>query len=144
MLVELPTDDNAYPFSTELEVRMSDTAGGIHLGNHVMVQYMNESMMKLYAAMGFRGPLIGDVSFIQRDMAICYRSEAGYGDVVQIFVAIEAFEEKQYHMIFRLYNPKKQREIAHIKALFASFNYKERKMVEVPQELKDAYQKLKG
>ena len=144
MLVELPTDNNAYPFSTELEVRMSDTAGGVHLGNHVIVQYMNESMMKLYQAMGFRGPLINDVSFIQRDMAICYRSEANYGDIVQVFVAIEEFEEKQYKMIFRLYNPKKQREIAHIRGLFASFNYKERKMVEVPSELREAYAKLSG
>ena len=142
MLVELPTEAEAYPFSTKLEVRINDCSGGIHLGNHVMVSYMNEAMIKLYQALGFQGPMIGSTSFIQRDMAITYRSEANYGDVVDIYVAIEAFEESQYTMIYRLYNPRNEREIAHIRGVFASFDYKERKKVAVPQELRDAYQAL--
>lgn len=142
MLVELPQDSSAYPFTTELEIRMSDTSGGIHLGNHQVVCYMNEAVVRLYQAMGFKGPLIGSVSYIQRDMAIAYYSEGSLGDIVEIGVAVEKFEDTRYTLIFRLHNKTTGREVAHIRALFVSFDYKERKKAAVPKEMIEAYEKL--
>ena len=139
MLVKLPTEDTAYPFSVEVEVRLIDTSGGTHLGNHVMVNYMNEAMIKLYQAMGFPLPVINGISFIQRELSISFLTSASYGDRIQVCAAIESFEESQYTKIFRLYNLNSKREVAHIRALFVSFDYKEGKMVSVPEKLKEAY-----
>ncbi len=142
MPVEHPTHSKAYPFSTEIEVRLSDMAGGFHLGNHMIVSYVNEAMARLFKAMGFDGLQINDISYINRELEISYRSEGSYADRIEIDVAIESFEERQYTLIYRLYNRETKRELAHVRGLYASFDYQQCKMVLVPPELIEAYRIL--
>jgi len=142
MAVELPTHSKVYPFSTEVEVRLDDLSGGFHLGNHMIVNYVNEAMARLFKAMGLDGLQINDISLINRELAISYRSEGNYADRIEIDVAIESFEERQYTLIYRLYNRETKRELAHVRGLYASFDYQQRKMVPVPTELVEGYRAL--
>ncbi len=42
--IDLP---EKFIFSTKLDMRIGDLAGGIHFGNHILVSYLNESTMRL-------------------------------------------------------------------------------------------------
>ena len=125
-------------FSFEVEVRMSDVNAGAHLGNHNLVSILNEAHLKLMKHIGFPDLQVDGKAFINTDLAIIYKSESFYGDILQIDVTAADLSKYGCDIVCRITNKTQKRLAAIAKLGMAFFDYQERKIAEVPEAFKQA------
>jgi acyl-CoA thioester hydrolase len=135
--VEIKLPDKT-DFSFEVEVRMSDVNAGAHLGNHNIVSMLNEAHLKFMKHKGFPDLLVEGKAFINTDLAIIYKSESFYGDVLQIDVTAADLSKYGCDIVCRITNKTQKRLAAIAKLGMAFFDYQARKISEVPESFKKA------
>ena len=123
-------------FSFEVEVRMSDVNAGAHLGNHNLVSILNEAHLKFMKHIGFPDLLVDGKAFINADLAIIYKSESFYGDILQIDVTAADLSKYGCDIVCRITNKTQKRLAAIAKLGMAFFDYQTRKIAEVPEAFK--------
>ena len=72
---------NSFPFSCELPIRITDLNYGRHLGNDKVLSLMHEARAQFFASFGYAEDAAEGTSFIMRECAILYKSEAFYAQV---------------------------------------------------------------
>lgn len=132
--IDLPT---TFLFSTELPVRITDINYSGHVGNDRILSLMHEARLQFYRQLGFKDELSfeGSIGQIITDVAVVYKSESFFGDVLIAQLAIADFNKYGFDMIYRLYNKETKKEVALGKTGIACFNYEKRKVASVPQVL---------
>ena len=130
--IKLP---DKFDVSFDFEVRMSDVNAGGHVGNHCLVSMLNEAHLQFMKAKGFPDLLR---AFIVVDLAVVYRSESFYGDVLQIEVAAADLNKYGCDIICRVTNKTQKRVAAVAKMGMFFFDYQTRKVAEVPEAFKKA------
>ncbi len=130
-----------FDFSFDMEVRMTDVNAGAHLGNHYLVAMLNEAHLKFMKYKGFPDFMVDGKAFINVDLAVIYRSESFYGDVLQIEVA--AADQNKYgcDIVCRVTNKTQKRVAAVAKLGVIFFDYQTRKVAEVPEAFKKVFLK---
>ena len=73
---------DAYPFSTDIHVRITDLNYGGHVGNDTFLSLIHEARTAFLASHGLSETVCGGVSLIRADAAIVYIAEANAGDVL--------------------------------------------------------------
>lgn len=106
--IELPEQ---FRFTTEVQVYINDLAGGLHVGNHVLISYLNEAQMRLITALGFPALLVNNCITYNVDLTIQYRAEARYPDKLLIEGEIINVREKSYDIVFRMTNLASGKEV---------------------------------
>jgi acyl-CoA thioester hydrolase len=134
--IDLP---KKFIFSTKLNVRMGDLAGGFHLGNHMLVSYLNESMMVLLRENGFPNLLIEGYAFINSDLAVIYKSESFHGDTLNIDIAIVDFHKNGCDLIFKVTNEKTGMETAIAKMSMLFYDHGNKTIGNVPEKFKTVF-----
>lgn len=134
--IDLP---EKFIFSTKLTVRIGDLAGGVHLGNHVLVSYLNESMMVMLRENGFPELLIEGYALINADLAVIYKSESFHGDTLNIEIAIVDFHTNGCDLIFKVTNDRTGMETAIAKMGMLFIDYENKRLVEVPETFKAVF-----
>lgn len=142
--LNLPTEHGAYAFHTEIPVRVYELVGGLHVGNHTLVAYLNEAQMQFFKALGFSDLTVNGLIPVNRHLEISYLSEAHYGDVLEMHIAIAAFLDDEYEVIYRLVNPQTGRAICHARTLMLFYDYAARSRARVPDAFLAAYRQLRG
>ena len=123
-------------FTFEVEVRMSDVNAGAHLGNHNLVSILNEAHLKFMKHKGFPDLMVDGKAFINTDLAIIYKSESFYGDVLQIDVVAADLSKYGCDNVCRVTNKTQKRLAAIAKLGMAFFDYQTHKIAEVPEAFK--------
>ncbi len=126
-------------FSTKLQVRFGDL-NGAHLGNHVLVSYLNESWMTLLRENGFEALRIDGCGYINADLAVIYKAESFHGDILKFEIAIADFQRYGCDIVFRVTNDKTGKEIAIAKMGLVFFDYKTKKTREVPEKFRALFE----
>lgn len=78
---------DAYPFSTDIHVRITDLNYGGHVGNDTFLSLIHEARTAFLASHDFSETDCGGVSLIMADAAIVFMAEAYAGDVLRFEVA---------------------------------------------------------
>jgi len=91
-------------FSTTLAVHIYDLAGGLHVGNHVLVAYLNEVQMRLLTALGFPALIVDNAITFNNEIAVQYRREVRYGDTLTVKAHIDPLEADQYRILCHMLN----------------------------------------
>lgn len=91
-------------FSTTLTIYVNDLVGGIHVGNHTLVSYLNEVQMRLITALGFPTLIVDNAITFSNEVAVQYRREARYGDTLTVHAHIDPLETDQYRIVFHMLN----------------------------------------
>ncbi|MEA1958346.1 MAG: thioesterase family protein [Chloroflexota bacterium] len=133
--IDLP---EKFPFSFDIEVRMSDVNAGAHLGNHLLIAMLNEAHLKFMKHIGFPDILVDGKAFINVDMSVIYKSESFYGDILQIEVAAGDFGKYGCDIVCRVTNKTQDRLAAIAKLGMIFFDYETRKIAGVPEAFKKA------
>ena len=131
--IKLP---DKFEVAFDVEVRMSDVNAGGHVGNHCLVSMLNEAHMKFLKAKGFPDLLVDGKAFINVDLAVVYRTESFYGDVLQIEVAAADLNKYGCDIVCRVTNKTQKRVAAVAKMGMIFFDYQTRKVAEVPAAFK--------
>jgi acyl-CoA thioester hydrolase len=135
----------AWHFSTELPVRVSDLNYGNHVGNDNVLGLMHEARLQYYRHLGFKDELSfeGSVGQVISDAAIVYKAEAFYGDTLICQLAAADFNKYGFDMMYLLTNKMSGKEVARGKTGIVCFDYDKRKIATVPTVLKEKLTKMR-
>ena len=124
-----------FPFAVQLPVRITDLNYGAHLGNDALLSMLHEARVQFLAHLGTAefDPAT-KLGFIMVDVAIEYRAEAFYGDVLTIEMATSDPSKYGFDIVYQVKN-QDGREITRAKTGMLCFDYNTRKLRGVPAEL---------
>jgi len=122
-----------YLFEMKIPVRISDLNYGNHLANHVYLEMMQEARMQFLAQYGYSEKNLAGVGLIMGDVAVVYKQECFYGDILSIEIAVADMGIRSFDLVYRF---KKQDGslVCEAKTGMVCFDYLERKTVNVPHE----------
>ncbi|AKD02645.1 thioesterase family protein [Pontibacter korlensis] len=130
--VDIPTRTH---FSTQIPVRVTDLNYGNHLGNDALLSIMHEARMQLLGHFGWSELSLSGASMIMADVAIEYKGEGFYGDVLTIGLAFDDLHKYGFDITYHITN-QNGKEVARAKTGMLCFNYQERKLMSLPAEVK--------
>lgn len=126
-------------FSSRMQVRIGDVSGGLHLGNHVLVSYLNEALLLCLREFGFPTIDIDGSVFINADLAVIYKSESFHGDFLDIEIAAGNFTRAGCDFYFSVTNERTGKETAAAKMGMLFFDYDTRKITDVPARFREVF-----
>ena len=97
--IDLPA---AFPFATEIPVRITDINYGGHLGNDALLALIHEARCRFFQNYGFKETNIAGAGILMVDAAICYREEMFYGDVLRFEVGVMDLRRTSCDIVYRV------------------------------------------
>ncbi len=130
--VSLP---ESFGFAVEIPVRITDLNYGAHLGNDALLSLLHEARVQFLAHLGTAefDPATR-LGFIMVDVAIEYKGEAFYGDVLTIELAAADPGKYGFDIVYHI-KSQAGKEIARAKTGMLCFDYNTRKLRGLPAEL---------
>jgi len=138
--IDLPID---FLFSTHIPIRITDINYGNHVGNDAFLSLIHEARMQFLQAYGYTELSIEGIGLIMADVAIEYKLELNYGDIVTIYVSATDFDKLGFDLFYKMVINRNNEEIVVAKAKtgMMGFDYQLKKRVTIPAL---AVQKLLG
>jgi acyl-CoA thioester hydrolase len=100
-------------FSTDIPIYISHVNQGGHLDNAQLLTLVSEARVRFFRWLGYPGELaIEGMSIVVGDMVAQYKSEAFYGETMQVDMLPEDFNKYGFDLVFRLQDKATGREVA--------------------------------
>jgi acyl-CoA thioester hydrolase len=131
--IELP---NKFIFTTEIPIRITDINYGGHLGNDSLLSIIHEARVRFLKHLGYSESNVEGVGIIMIDAGVQYKSESFYGDILMIEIGVMDFSKIGCDIIYKISNPGSRKEIALAKTGIVFFDYKNKKIVSLPEKFK--------
>lgn len=129
-----------WPFSVQMQTRITDLNFGNHVGNNSFAALLHEARAQYLASMDFTELNAGGTALIMSDLGIEYRKELLYPDLLQIWVGPGAYGTAGFDLVYKM---EVYRNDAWILAALAKtgmlcYNYEQKKVIRIPALLKEA------
>lgn len=136
--INLPENFN---FSCTLPVRITDLNYGGHVGNDAVLGILHEIRMQFFRHFGYSEMNFAGAGLLMADVAIEFKSELFYGDIITATVTAGEFSTIGFDVFYKLEKQvdEKQKLVVVAKTGMICFDYKKKKIIPVPDE---ALQKL--
>lgn len=118
-------------FTTAIPVRITDLNYGNHLGNDALVSILHEARVQFFAEYGYTELNIEGTGIIMADLAVQYKAEAFYGDILKIEIAVEDFTRVSFDIYYQV--TARDKIIAIAKTGIVCFDYQLKKVVSIPE-----------
>jgi acyl-CoA thioester hydrolase len=135
--IEMPQN---FIFTTEIALRISDINYGGHLGHDSVLTLAHEARVRFFREYGFTELDVFGPGIILSDVAVSYKSECFYGDMLKIEIAVCDYTSYGCDLVYRVSNMETGKDAAYVKTGIVFMNYKEREIAEVPREFKKLFQ----
>ena len=141
--VKIKFPDEKSLLKLSIPVRIGDINYGGHVGNDAILSIIHEARMQLLHSHGYSELNIGGNGLIMADIMISYKAEAFYGDLLTIELFSDELTDISFDLLYRMKAMRGQTEIdiAHAKTGMICFDYTDRKITSMSNELKSL---LKG
>jgi YbgC/YbaW family acyl-CoA thioester hydrolase len=128
-----------FNFSTSIPVRISDVNYGGHVGNDSILSIIHEARLQFLKSLSYTELDFGGVSLIMSDVAIEFKTEAFYGDVIIAAVTASDISRVGFDLYYKLSRISNGSEhtIAIAKTGMICFDYDTRKVVAIPETIKE-------
>ena len=126
-------------FSCEIPVRITDINYGGHVGNDTVLSIIHEARMQFFKSFGYSEMNFAGTGMIMGDVAIKFKSELFYGDVVIASVKAGEISKIGFELLYKLEKPTgdKRKLVAVAKTGMICYDYEKKKIVAVPVEAKN-------
>ena len=121
-----------------LPVRITDINYGNHVGNDSFVSLLHEARVQCLAKHGLSELNVGDgAGLIMSNITIDFRSEAFYGDILQIDISVQNISSAGFELIYEVSTQRADKKIiiAAASTKMICFNYEKRKVTRIPEQL---------
>lgn len=125
-----------FSFSTQIPVRITDINYGNHLGNDAVLGLLHEARMQFLKMAGYSELNLAGVGLIMADVAIEFKAEAFYGDVLTAYVAAADFSKIGFDLYYKLVKSEPETVVTLAKTGMVCFDYEKRKVAPVPDEVR--------
>lgn len=123
-------------FSTEIAVRITDINYGNHVGNDALVRILHEARVQWLTSKNYTELNIEGASLIMADLAVEYKGESFYGDLLIIEIAVGEISKAGFELYYIIHINRNANNIliAKAKTGMVCFNYEEKKVREIPEK----------
>ena len=141
--VKIKFPDEKSLFKLSIPVRIGDINYGGHVGNDAILSIIHEARVQFLHSHGYTELDIGGNGLIMADVMISYKAEAFYGDLLIVELFSDELTDKSFDLLYRIQTARSNTEvaIAHAKTGMICFDYTDRKITSMSNELKSL---LKG
>jgi len=130
--IELPEQ---LRFSTKIPIRITDLNYGGHVGNDTVLTLIHEARVQFLKSHRYEELNVESVSLIMSDVAIEFKAELFYGDVVTAFVTAANFSRVGFDLFYKLMRG--ESIVALAKTGMICYNYDTKKVVRLPDQAKE-------
>jgi len=120
-------------WALELPIRITDINYGRHLAHDRLVSLMHEARMQFFRHFEMQEYDVAGCQVIIADLAVSYRAEAFYGDVLQIEMGLADFSRKGCDMLYRITDGSSDKVVAIAKTGLVFFDPKAGQLAAVPE-----------
>jgi YbgC/YbaW family acyl-CoA thioester hydrolase len=93
---------DTFQFSTLIPIRITDLNYGGHVGNDSFLSLIHEARQQYLLSHGYKELSIAGVGLIMADVAIEFKKELNYGDVIKISVQAADFDKLGFDIFYKL------------------------------------------
>ena len=132
--IELPV---SFPFTAIIPIRITDINYGGHVGNDTVLSVVHEARMQFLHQFGYTEMNFAKVGMIMSDVAIEFKSELFYGDIVKASVAIGSISKVAFELCYKMEKEVNKNivVVAIAKTGMVCYNYEKKKITAVPEEI---------
>ena len=128
--IELPKE---FIFKTEIPIRINDINYGGHLGNDAVLSIAHEARLRFLKQLSFTELNAGGAGIIMVDAEVQYKTEAFYGDIILVEIAVTDISGVGCDFVYRCTNKNTGTAIAILKTGIVFYDYNRKKVVSVPE-----------
>jgi acyl-CoA thioester hydrolase len=134
--IKFPADKCLIELS--IPVRITDINYGGHLGNDALLSIVHEVRVQLLQSWGYTELDAGGNSLIMADVAIAYKNEAFYGDILNVKIWADEIGEKSFDLLYLVSccRDGQIKDIGHVKTGLVCFDYGIRKIANLKEALR--------
>jgi acyl-CoA thioester hydrolase len=136
--IELPSE---FTFTANIPIRIGDINRGNHLGHAEMISLLEEARTQFFTSRGFAESKNTEVNYIIADLAIIYKKQVRYGQLLKIQIAAVNFTGKSFELLYLATDSREGTEIARAKTGILLFDYRTQKIAPITP---DFINKLSG
>ncbi len=139
--IDLP---EIFPFSTNIQVRITDINYAGHVGNDSILSILHEARARFFINHGYTELNLAGVGMILSDVGIEFKNELFYGDILIASVSAGNFSRVSFELYYKLEKNTAEGKlvsVAFAKTSVVTYDYSLKKIVAVPDEVK---QKIAG
>lgn len=140
--VKIKFPDEKPLFLAIIPVRIGDVNYGGHVGNDAILSVIHEARMQMLAGFGVTELKVFGVGLIMADVAIAYKGESFYGDVLEVAIYPTEFSSSSFDLLYHITTQRNgaRTDIAHGKTGMVCFDYTSRTITAIPDALKSVLQ----
>jgi len=122
----------------KIPIRITDINYGNHVGNDSLVAIIHEAHMQFLHQHGYTEMDVSGTSFIMNELLVEFKNEAFYKGIPEVKLFTGEIFKAGFELFYSLstITDKSPLLIANAKTGMVFFNYKEKKLMPVPEELK--------
>lgn len=134
--VDLPEH---FSFSTAIPVRITDLNYGNHVGNDTILSMIHEARVQFLKQLGYGELDLAGVGLIMSDVAIEFKRELFYGDVVKASVVAADISKIAFDLYYKLEKTAgdSTQLVAVAKTGMVCYDYGKKKVAAIPGEVVD-------
>lgn len=135
--IKLVIPDTAIATCT-IPIRIGDINYGNHVGNDAFVSIIHESRVRWLTEHGYSELNAGGTGLIMADLAVEFRNESFYGDIVDIKLAAGNLSRVSFDLFYELTVQRNGERIllANAKTGMVCFDYGVKKISAIPEKLR--------
>ncbi len=120
-----------------IPVRITDINYGNHVGNDAFVAMVHEARVQWLQQYGYTELAIEGIGLIMSDLAVEFKSESFYGDIVEINIGIGEMSRVGFEIYYQLLTKRNEEMVllAHAKTGMVCYDYSAKKVIAVPEKL---------
>jgi len=125
-----------FSFSTSINIRITDINYGGHVGNDSFLSLIHEARQQFLNHHGYSELDFAGAALIMTDVAVEYKQELSYGDIVIISVTATGFDRLGFDIFYKLEIAVDRKKMLAGKAKtgMLCFDYTNKKKVPIPAE----------
>jgi YbgC/YbaW family acyl-CoA thioester hydrolase len=106
---------------------------GNHVGNDSIVSLLHEARVQFLQQLGYTELNIEGIGLIMADLAISYKKQLFYGDIIAIEIAIDNITETGFSLYYKILITNKENAIAALaRTNMVCFDYALQKISKIP------------
>jgi acyl-CoA thioester hydrolase len=124
--------------TVSIPVRINDINYGNHVGNDAFVSIIHEARVQWLKEHNFSELNIDSASLIMSDLAIEFKKESFYGDIIEIKLSAGEISRVSFELYYQLFTSRNNETIllANAKTGMVCYNYTTKKVTALPEVLK--------
>ena len=130
---------DTFLFTASVPVRITDLNYGGHVGNDAVLSILHEGRLQFLRHFGYGELDLAGVGLIMADAGLEFKGESFYGDVLAVQISVLELHKYGFDLGYLVKN-QEGKEIVRAKTGMLCLDYKTRKLVSLPEEVKARFE----